>query len=397
MNITIFGSYNGGSIGDTAILIGAISSIYRVLGENVSITVLTMGNVGINNELLEMGVSANVKEVAINRKEFSKIDILDKFINKIWRKASHFFRSSAINVDKVRGVLSNSDLMIIGGGNLIMDLYWRWPGILNCVCNLSKDNGVPYGFLGVGAGPIGVQYKNILLECLMGAKFVYFRDFKSKEYCEEKLGFKESYTCHDLAFGIRWDKKSNNLNEGRLTLNLLPIYSKIYPIKDDSKYIIYIKEIKYLVGKLVKKFNISEVVIFNTNYPMDEFAVSSYMSLYDKENDGYDVKYVSGRRTVSALLDVCSTAKYSLVTRLHSGIISSLAGSSVIAISYQPKVADVMGEQIPSAKIIDMSELLIGAAYDVLSFSNEKKISCLERWKCIDDLMEKILIYGRNL
>ncbi len=342
-----------------------------------------------------MRVPANVKEVAINRKEFSKINVLDKIINKIWRKSSYFFRSSAVNVGKVRDVLSNSDLMIIGGGNLIMDLYWRWPGILSRVCNLARDNGVPYGFLGVGAGPIGMEYKNILLECLVGAEFVYFRDIQSKEYCEEKLGFKDSYTCHDLAFGIKWDKKSNNLNEGRLTLNLLPVYSKIYPIKDDSKYIGYIKEMKYLVDKIVKKFNINEVVIFNTNYPMDEFAVSSYMSLYDKENDGYNIDYVSGRRTVSSLLDMCATAKYSLVTRLHSGIISSLAGSSVIAISYQPKVGSVMREQIPSAKIIDMSELLKGEADDVLSFVYDEKISYVEKWKCIDDLMGKISIYNR--
>ena len=55
MKIAVFGSYNGTSIGDTAILLGLLSCIARVESD-VEVTVLTMGPIELDRDLARVGL-----------------------------------------------------------------------------------------------------------------------------------------------------------------------------------------------------------------------------------------------------------------------------------------------------------------------------------------------------
>ncbi|MBF7052531.1 polysaccharide pyruvyl transferase family protein [Halomonas sp. KAO] len=371
MKVAIFGSYNGGSIGDTAILLGLISSVFRVLGDDVEITVLALGTLGINSELEELGGRQRVKrvkEVAIYRKvDYSFLGV-EKFLNKGWRVLRRLRGRVQVNERRIRSVLNNSDVLLVGGGNLVMDLYKNWPKLLKLVCSVSKDVGVPYSFIGVGSAPINtLQGKNDLLYSLKSAKSVYFRDLTSKKYTEDHLGFEKSAVGPDLAFGIDSPQLTQADKENVLMLNLAAVYSRQWPVKDPDKYDNYLSNMVVVVDRLVESLSIKELVIFNTNYPLDETAAEDFIKKYkSSSNLSVSLNFIRGRNTVSRLLDICSKAKFSLVTRLHAGIISKISGAHVLAIEYQPKVKDVLENQTSHTIVESLDAVLSGIAFETV-------------------------------
>ena len=119
MKISIFGSYNKASLGDTAILLGLISSLYRLFGGKLVINVLVLKKININLELKEIGLNLLVNEVVIDKlkKESNPLKIL---LLKIKRR---FFDKNILDRKKIRGSLLDSDYLFIGGGNLINTLF----------------------------------------------------------------------------------------------------------------------------------------------------------------------------------------------------------------------------------------------------------------------------------
>ncbi|MFL1464668.1 polysaccharide pyruvyl transferase family protein [Marinobacter sp. HN1S83] len=377
MKVAIFGSYNGGSIGDTAILLGLISSIYRVLGDDVEITVLALGELGINGELKELGLDRRVKEVAVYKAFDDSLYGGGEFLNKIWRFFKRLRKQSPINKCRARKVLRATDVLLVGGGNLVMDLYKNWPKILRTVCDLSRDEKVPYYFVGVGSAPINtLQGENDLLYCLKSAAGVYFRDASSKKYCEERLGFGDSLVGPDLAFGIKCHDLTRVVKDNVLMLNVAAVYSERWPVEDLKKYSDYLSNMVRIVDRLVESLGIEKVVIFNTNYPLDEFSSEDFLHQYKStSNFPVDISLLRGRNTVSRLLAVCSRARFSLVTRLHAGIVSYISGVRVFAVEYQPKVRDVLNAQTSNTIVESFDSVLSGTAFDSLDQSLREKIS----------------------
>ncbi len=395
MKIAIFGSYNGGSIGDTAILLGLISSIFRILGDDVEISVLALGNLEINNELEELGQERKVKEVAIYRKFDNSIYGFGKVLNKGWRFLNRLNDRAPINEIRIRKILKTSDVLLIGGGNLVMDIYSNWPKILRLVCDLSIDECVPYSFVGVGSAPINTsQGKNDLLYSLNSAEDVYFRDSTSKSYCEDHLGFDRSLVGPDLAFGINSPHLFQADKENILMLNLAAVFSGRWPVTDLEKYNNYLSSMVFVVDKLCEKLDIKEVVIFNTNYPLDEFAGEEFIEIYKNFSKcSVSLRFMRGRETVSSLLNACSKAKFSLVTRLHAGIISRISGAHVFAIEYQPKVRDVLGSQTSHTVVESFDAVLSGSAFDSVAQIDTQNVSHENYidYKDVDKLVSLVL------
>ncbi len=392
MNIVIFGSYNGRSIGDTAILLGLISAIFRIWGDKVEVTVLAMGCIGVNEELEGLGVKSRVKEIPVYRKLPEFPCGVGALLNKGWRYLKRLQGKPALNEGEIRRILQSADLLMVGGGNLLMDLYPAWPEILKLVCDLSKGLSVPYYFIGVGAAPINTEDgKRDLLYCLESSSGVYFRDVKSKIYCEEVLGFSNSYVGPDLAFGLEVSGLNEINKDDLLMVNLAAVYGNRWPVKDVHKYSTYLLNMVGVVDRLVEFLGVKELVIFNTNYPLDEFASDEFAKLYtENSRTPRPVNFVKGRNSVANLLNACSKAKYSLVTRLHAGILSKIAGAHVYAIEYQPKVRDVLQGQTSNTIVESFDSVLDGTAFRSVNHdlnSLEPEMKCLDRSE-VDKLLK---------
>lgn len=394
MKIAIFGSYNGGSIGDTAILLGLTSSIFRVFGDKVEITVIALGNLEINKEIGGLGIEQRVKEITANRIFDDSLFGMGAFINKGWRFFKRLRDRPPVNKNRIRKILNDSDVLLIGGGNLLMDLYRDWPKILKEVCDLSKDCSVPYYFIGVGAAPINtIHGKHDLLHSLKYAESVYFRDSTSKKYCEEHLGFSESFVGPDLAFGIEYTHFTQSDKKYSLMLNLAAVYSERWPVKDLEKYNNYLSGMVVVVDRLVQSLGVNELIVFNTNHPLDEFASEDFIKKYmHSSRSQIPLKFIKGKSTVSGLLAICSKAKFSLVTRLHAGIISSISGCYVFAIEYQPKVRDVLENQVSYRAVESFESVLSGVAFESIdsSFSNVASGRSYVDHNMVDDFLKLV-------
>lgn len=363
--IAIFGSYDKSSVGDTAILLGLMSSLDRIYEGGVLFKIILTEDLDLDGELVNVGEHIKFEKYNARKLINCKPRSVEKFVNRFWGLCCRLRGEPKLNRRLVSHVLDSADVLVVGGGNLVMDMYPSWPALMKGVCELAIHNGTPYYFLGVGAGPIELEKSKIeLLYCLKNAKEVAFRDVESKIFCEKKIDFNKSKVGPNLAFGIAFDEKSTNKNQ--IVVNLAAVYHDDWPVKNSVRYKLYIEKYCQLISELVNQEKIKKIVLFNTNYPGDEVAIFDFINAMKSEKLDVQIEYVPGIRKVGDLFRICMGSKLAVVTRLHAGIISCLSNVAVFAISYQPKVCDVLGPIIGNANTIKMEEFLNGKSLEYL-------------------------------
>jgi len=389
--VTIFGSYNGNSIGDTAILIGILSSLERIFNEHIKVDVLVIKRIGLLDELKKFNLNICPNEIVINKFE-SNTKFFPKFSRLLKKIKNKFFSETIIDVSKLNKSLSNSDFLLIGGGNLIMDLFPKWPKMLKQVCHEANKTKTKYSIIGVGAGPINTQKgADILNKSLIGANSVYFRDNESKKYCNEILGFNDSLLIPDLALSIKHNH-NNNKRKNRVLINVASLYGDLWPEKNPTKFKKYIDGMVNLTLLIKDSLNVDELVVFNSNYPTDKEGSDVFINQLQESVKNIQLKIISGRRSVFELIQIGETATLAVVTRLHAGIIAAHGGCNVIAIAYQPKVKDVLQGFGISKSIIDLSTLL---DWDRLNIEKKLKTTLdseqLKHNMCFQKEIDKII------
>jgi len=357
--ITIFGSYNGNSIGDTAILIGILSSLDRVFKEHIKVDVLVIKQIGLLDELRKFNLNICINEIVINKFE-NNTKYFPKYTKLLKKIKNKVFSETIVDISKLNKSLSTSDFLLIGGGNLIMDLFPKWPKILKQVCDEANKTKTKYSLIGVGAGPINTQKgRDLLRKALIGSKSVYFRDNESKKYCNEILGFNDSRLIPDLALSIKYDFNKNK-RKNRLLINVASLYGYLWPEEDPTKFKKYIDGMVNLTLLIKDSLNIEELVVFNSNYPTDKQGSEAYINRLQEVKKNIPFKMISGRRSVFELVQIGETATLAVVTRLHAGIIAAHGGCNVVGIAYQPKVKDVLkGSGISKSEITGLKAGLV--------------------------------------
>lgn len=81
------------------------------------------------------------------------------------------------------------------------------------------------------------------------------------------------------------------------------------------------------------KFN-AQVILFATNYPYDIMAAEEVIC---NLSDSSQVKVVRNRLEVREILSLLAGSDVVIGTRLHSLILSFVAGTPALALAYQPK------------------------------------------------------------
>ncbi len=364
-NIAVFGSYNGTSIGDTAILLGLLESLHRVAGNSIRVTVFTMGEVDIAEEIAACGLELTVREINVRIARRKESSTLARIITGVLsRVRTKIFGQSTIDVDLLKRELRKQDAMLIGGGNLIMDLYPQWPQLLNTVCRSADAAGVPYSFVGVGAGPISGGAE-LLASCVAGAAHTYFRDAASNGCCVDALGFRSGLVAPDLALGLTHSGPATACapREG-IAVNVASVFSRSWPHPDATKFEKYIDGMCQLVSRAATERGVRRIMVFNTNYPLDDLGSAAFVDRLSVINSSLEITYLDGRLAVAEITRVCSLARLAIVTRLHAAILAKLAGAEVVAIAYQPKVSDVLKEIDADVCVIPIEEVIKNGASD---------------------------------
>ena len=338
MKVTVVGSYNGTSIGDTAILLGLLSAISAAYPSAI-VTVLTMGPLNLSRDLALTGLVHAPRLVRANIHSPAEWPIL----RALWWRLQRFGLplGTQFNLARARKALAGQDLLIIGGGNLLMDLFATGVDLVENITFAAMESAVPYSFAGVGAGPVShASSAARLTACLAPARRVVVRDAPSRALCMEMLGRADTRCAPDLAFAL--PAYESRATREVLAVNVAAVGAHTWPVRDAPGYQRYLNGMARLVLEAATQTRPARIEIITTNPAVD---VGAAQDLAARLTEMAAVPVLMPvLHDVTGILDAFGRAKLAITTRLHAGIMAAIAGAPVLPVAYQPKVASVLNE-----------------------------------------------------
>ena len=352
-NIGIFGVYNSGSIGDWAILQGIIEQL-QSRSEELNIQVYATAPDILAESLKKY------KNVTIT----TSIPIRKRNLNARARNADlhtpprklRFHRGFVFSLAKEVWIISRvrfwyqkltemrgSDLLIIGGGNLLMDLYSLMPLHILVFTLLAKIAGVPLMFYAVGAGPIRTIKGQLFLKLAVRlAKRITVRDLESANLLSKKRITNEAIVSADPALTLHVDQRQHNLRAAhketrplKIGITVVPYYDPRYwPKPNEELYSLYVQSMADIVNNIIDRLD-CQIISFTTNYPAD---LNTAVDIYSHLKDQSKCTVINRRLCVQELIEIIDGCDLVIGTRLHSLILSYVSLVPFVGIVYQPKV-----------------------------------------------------------
>lgn len=313
MKIGIIGNYGHDNNGDEAILQGIINQLVDELSVDSSDIVIFSNNP--DNTMRRYGL----KSVNLLHK---RGNLLKSMMTTIWNN---------------RKVIQQLDLLIIGGGGLLMDMYKRDAPLYTAHALLGKLAGCKVVIYGVGAGPLNTKLGKFLIKLMLKSSYsISVRDDRSKELLHSIGVSKPIQVISDPAMQLG-KKVNKTASEHIRTIGItaVPYYSSQYwPSGNEEKYRNYIMGMARNIDHLIEKLQV-KVTFFSTKFPQDvKVTEDIYEQMERKEN----VEILKGNLPPDVLVSFCKQQDIIIGTRLHSLILSVAAKTPIIGIGYHQKV-----------------------------------------------------------
>ncbi|ANB56614.1 polysaccharide pyruvyl transferase family protein [Anoxybacillus sp. B7M1] len=313
MKIGIIGNYGHHNNGDEAILMGILKQLTEELA--ISKTDIVIFSHNPENTEERYGVRAIP---LLSRKKSLLLTIL-----------------ATLKANYLR--MKELDVLIIGGGGLLMDLYKRDAPLYATLGMLGHYAGCKVVIYGVGAGPIRTKAGAFFIKQLLKkAQQISVRDESSRKLLQSLQVKKEIEVIGDPAlFLARSSKKMQRDSVRQIAVTAVPYYSSQYwPTTDEQKYQQYISGMAQNLDELIRQKGV-HITFFSTKYPQDVQVtkdIASFMQYRDK------VVIIDQNLYPSEILSLCESHDLVIGTRLHSLILGIAAKTPVIGVGYHPKV-----------------------------------------------------------
>jgi polysaccharide pyruvyl transferase WcaK-like protein len=369
MRIGIFGSYNYTSIGDHAILEGILTQ-FRRHSDDLAVVIFSFAPSSTENMLASpTGVTVTeaspclTTSITPQEMESQRISKMQNLRQKVRATLKRRLRAKAgvarvyrwyllqkKDLNVLRHVIfwyhklneiKKLDILIIGGGNLIMDLYSSWPVYPLIYVILAKLARVPVMFYAVGVGPIRSRRARwyFKLACHLADR-ITLRDKESLALLNGKLKIKTDKLCLAADPALCLERQGSKIRKGSpssliVGMTVVPFYSpKYWPDPNLDLYGKYIDYMVNVVNSIIGQFH-SKVIFFATNHPND--LVTAH-DIVHKISYQKQIELVENRLSVPEIISLIASCDVMIGTRLHSLILSLVAGTPFLAFSYQPKV-----------------------------------------------------------
>ncbi|MCM3540257.1 polysaccharide pyruvyl transferase family protein [Priestia endophytica] len=312
MRVGIIGNYGHDNNGDEAILSGILTQL---------------NTLGIRKG--EIVIFSNNPSNTESRYNIKAVPLL--------HKKGNFILSVLHTVKQSFKIMKDLDLLIIGGGGLLMDMYKRDAPLYSTLGLLGYYAKCRVVIYGVGAGPITTKAGKFFIKTLANkADSISVRDVKSKELLKDIGIRKEIDIIGDPAFAIEPVRKRSKTNElKKVAVTAVPYFSKQYwPQRDDSKYEAYVKGMAQNLDELIEKKG-ATVTFFSTKYPQD---VEVTREIYDMMTYKQFVRIKGENLHPDEIVKLCAEQDLIIGTRLHSLILSVVASTPVLGVGYHHKV-----------------------------------------------------------
>jgi polysaccharide pyruvyl transferase WcaK-like protein len=239
-------------------------------------------------------------------------------------------------------------LVVVCGGGQVDEFWdgpWGHPYVLFKFALLSRLTGARFVVLSSGSARLTSRLGRwFVTQSLRWADYRSFREqFAVALACE--LGAPEPNLCFpDLAFSLDVGTESSVRRGEGLIVGVSPIAwldPRSWPEKDSKRYENYFGELAdFLRALLARK---DQVVLFATA-AADHVVIEDLLRVLraDRTSELDKRLKVSSARTVPDLLQVLANVDVVVASRLHGVLLSYARRLPVVAISYDPKVDDLV-------------------------------------------------------
>jgi polysaccharide pyruvyl transferase CsaB len=313
MKIGIIGNYGHDNNGDEAILMG----ILKQLTEELSIR---------KNDIV---IFSNNPKNTEQRYGITSVPL--------FHKKKHLVSSIITTLKTNYLLMRNLDLLIIGGGGLLMDLYKRDAPLYATLGILGHYAGCKVIIYGVGAGPIQTKTGAFFIKQLLKKAYkISVRDENSKALLQSLGITKDIRVIGDPALFLTVpNKKEHSDSIRKVAVTAVPYYSsKYWPTSDHEKYAQYILGMAKNLDELIREKGV-KITFFSTKYPQDVQVTKDIASLMVYKDD---VTIIDRNLYPNEILSLCASHDLVIGTRLHSLILGIVAKTPVIGVGYHPKV-----------------------------------------------------------
>lgn len=328
MKIGIVGNYGNNNNGDEAILAGIIEQLRVQYG-------LPARNIYV--------FSNNPPQTA-NRFGVTSAPLYYKRSSSILT----FFETIKKNSPLIREL----DMLIIGGGGILMDFYNREAQLFGSYGIMARRGKVPYIVYGCGAGPITSTMGKLFIRNLVGrANSASVRDPKSKQLLHRIGVRKDIQVIGDPSFALPatpMEKSKDRIR--KIGVTVVPYYSLAYwPEANDIKYENYVQGMAENLDAILEKKDVT-ITLFSTKFPHDvDVTIDVFNRMVHQER----VIVNKSNLSPEEIIEISAAQDVVIGTRLHSLYLAANADTPVMAISYHHKVADFM-------EMVEMSDRTVG-------------------------------------
>lgn len=316
MKIGIVGNYGNDNNGDESILLSIIMQLEQVF--HVSREDITV----FSNNTQQTSEQYGVKSYPL------------------YYKSKNLYKTFYRTYKSNKKYVSQFDLLIIGGGGILMDFYRREAHLYSTYALMAQHAKVPYIVYGCGAGPLDTITGRLMIRFMCKhASNISVRDSESKELLKRIGVKKEIKVIGDPAFTLYHPKESYNDAPKEVAVSCVPMFNANYwPYGDVDKYENYVSGMAKNLDHLIEKENVN-ITFFATKYPQDVYVTKD---IQKKMKHHSRTKIIDENLKPQKLLEIVSRHDAVIGTRLHSLIIATCSATPVIGISYHPKVSNFM-------------------------------------------------------
>ena len=265
--------------------------------------------------------------------------------SEIVSKTHNVIAVNLFDKERVSKVILMSDLVILGPGGLIEDYaqlapskYFSGEGVYSYLypITLAHLYGKKSIAVGLGVGPVTMdETKNAICMTMKSMEKIFVRDRESYKFLE-LLKFKNIELCSDIGFNYNYDiYNSSNLKSNTIGICIRPFASiNYYELANELKKICdycinYLgKDICFIPMQFDYDFNILKSIVDYIKYNVS----------VNKER----ISLIERRLSIDEFIDLVSSLDLVIGMRLHSLIISLSCTTPVIALSYDPKVENII-------------------------------------------------------
>jgi polysaccharide pyruvyl transferase WcaK-like protein len=279
--------------------------------------------------------------------------------------------------------LAAVDLIVVAGSGPVSDDWkgpWSHPYTILKWSLLARLSGIPFVFLGVGAGPIDSSLSRVFLALsLRLAAMISVRDKHSADLIHSMGIARPLPVIPDLALSVEVPRLPERLQSDKLVIGLGPIPyldSRYWPTSDDEGYRSFVGKIASFAEQAVAGGH--RLVLLYSQTLADPRVCDDVMELLAKRGRATDGSVERPEIfSTDDLFDAIARCDIVVAGRFHCILLPFLTGRPAVGIAYHPKTVALMEYLGQSQYCVDVdgfdAEELVRAC-DALEIEREEAV-----------------------